>query len=221
MSKYWEDAYRNGHRQNYPWDAVVSFVFRNAPRDRPRDQIRILEVGCGTGSNLWFAAREGFSVSGIELSPDAIRTAEDRFAAEGLAGDFRVGSFDDLPFPDKDFDLVVDRAALTCADRPTIDRAVGEIGRVTRSASRFFMNCYADDHTSAGQTSGDGSKTVANIQTGSLAGLDRITFFSRDQLVDLFEGEWSIESLAKLELRETLEHAAGIHSEWRVVARKA
>ncbi|MEX0955332.1 MAG: class I SAM-dependent methyltransferase [Rhizobiaceae bacterium] len=221
MSKYWEDTYRNGHRQSYPWDVVVSFVFRNAPSDRPRDQIRILEVGCGTGSNLWFAAREGLSVSGIELSSDAIRMAEDRFAAEGLIGDFRIGSFDSLPFADEDFDLVVDRAALTCADRSTISRAVREIGRVTRPGGRFFMNCYADDHTSAGATSGDGSGTVVDVETGSLAGLDRITFFSRDQLLELLDEKWSIESLSKLELRETIEHVDSIHTEWRVVARRS
>ena len=93
MSRYWEDAYRNGHRQAYPWDAVVSFVMRNAPRDRPRDQVRILEVGCGTASNLWFASREGFNVSGIDISSDAIQFARTWFEREGLKGDLREGSF--------------------------------------------------------------------------------------------------------------------------------
>ncbi|KQI09009.1 hypothetical protein K777_09955, partial [Campylobacter coli CVM 41970] len=31
-----------------------------------RSKINILELGFGTGANLWFCAKEGFSVSGIE-----------------------------------------------------------------------------------------------------------------------------------------------------------
>jgi hypothetical protein len=58
----WDEIYGQGrHFNHYPYDAVVSFVFNNRPGDRPRDQVRVLEVACGAGNNLWFAAREGFS----------------------------------------------------------------------------------------------------------------------------------------------------------------
>ena len=36
---------------------------------------RILEVGCGMGNNLWFAAREGCRVSGLDAVESAIRFA--------------------------------------------------------------------------------------------------------------------------------------------------
>lgn len=39
----WEEKFAAGHVQYYPWDIVVSFVFRNAPRARPR------QVLCATG----------------------------------------------------------------------------------------------------------------------------------------------------------------------------
>jgi len=59
---HWEQQiYGQGaHLNLYPFDVVVTFVFRNAPRDRPRSEVRIVEIGCGAGNNLWFAAREGF-----------------------------------------------------------------------------------------------------------------------------------------------------------------
>ena len=85
----WEEKYASGHSQNYPWDAVVSFVFRHAPRSIPRSEVKILEVGFGTGANLWFAAREGFDVSGIEGSKTAVLGARNRFAKENIAGDLR------------------------------------------------------------------------------------------------------------------------------------
>ena len=57
-----EDKYAVGHVQNYPWNMVVYFVFRNLHRDRPRSEIKIMEFGFGLAPNLWFAAREGFKV---------------------------------------------------------------------------------------------------------------------------------------------------------------
>jgi len=65
FSSFWDKRYLSGYAQSYPWDSVVSFIFRNAPKDRPRSEIKVLEVGFGTGPNLWFAAREGFRTSGV------------------------------------------------------------------------------------------------------------------------------------------------------------
>ena len=75
----WEQKYSSGHAERYPWDAVVTFIFRNYPRNVARENVRILEVGFGTGPNLWFASREGFSVSGIEGSQSAVDYARSRF----------------------------------------------------------------------------------------------------------------------------------------------
>jgi 2-polyprenyl-3-methyl-5-hydroxy-6-metoxy-1,4-benzoquinol methylase len=79
LDPIWEEKYSAGHAQRYPWDPVVTFIFRNAPRDRPRSEVRILEVGCGTASNLWFAAREGFNVAGVDGGESAIAYAKQRF----------------------------------------------------------------------------------------------------------------------------------------------
>ena len=89
----WEEAiYSQGrHLNRYPFDAVVSFVYRYRPKVRAPQQIRILEVGCGAGNNLWFAAREGFDVAGIDGSDSAVDHARRRFEQEGLNGDLRVG----------------------------------------------------------------------------------------------------------------------------------
>lgn len=220
MADYWEAAYRSGHRQDYPWDCVVSFVFRAAPEGIERRDVHILEVGFGSGSNLRFAAGEGFSVAGIEASATAVDTAKARFAADGLDGDLRRGSFTDLPFPDASFDLIIDRAALSCAPRADIALAVGEIGRVARPGARFFFNPYADDHASAAAGRADGPGTRIAIDAGSLAGLDRITFVTSGDIDELFRDGWELEAKTKLEMRETLPGSGDMHSEWRVVARR-
>jgi len=59
---------------------------------KTKKNIKILEIGCGPGANLWFCAREGFSVYGIDLSKTAIERLKNRFKEEGLL-DRLLGAF--------------------------------------------------------------------------------------------------------------------------------
>ncbi|MBL4943493.1 methyltransferase domain-containing protein [Corynebacterium ulcerans] len=60
-----------------PWDVghpqrVVQKTLANYPKGR------LLDVGCGTGENAEFASTEGFAVTAIDLSSDAIQTCRKR-----------------------------------------------------------------------------------------------------------------------------------------------
>jgi 2-polyprenyl-3-methyl-5-hydroxy-6-metoxy-1,4-benzoquinol methylase len=122
----WEqEVYGRGRQLNrYPYHAVVSFVFRSFGNVADRSSVRLLELGCGAGNNLWFAAREGFDVAGIDGSVTAIGFAKERFAQDELRGDLRVGCFSALPWEDDSFDAVIDRGALTCVRRSVIENAL-------------------------------------------------------------------------------------------------
>src|SRR3954453_6294423 len=62
---------------------------------------RVLDVGCGTGEHVLLAASRGLDATGIDLSPTAIRAAEAKAAARGVANArFVVG--DVLSTPDRD-----------------------------------------------------------------------------------------------------------------------
>lgn len=219
LDPIWEDLYKQGgHANRYPWDIVVSFVFRNAPRDRPRDQVRILEVGSGTGSNLLFAAREGFTVTGVEGSASAVEYAQKRFKQEDLKGDLRVGDFTRLPFADGSFDLVFDRASLTCVGSEHLRQAVAEIRRVLVPGGRFLFNPYADSHSSyrSGRQRADGLTEA--ISAGTVVDVGPLHFVSRREIDDLFASSWRLESVQRLEITDMLHAGGDIHAEWRVIA---
>ncbi len=219
----WEDEiYGQGRQLNrYPFDAVVSFVFRNTPRDRPRHDVRILEIGCGAGNNLWFAAREGFSVTGIDASASAIAVAQRRLADEGFEADLQVGDFAVLPFEDDRFDLAIDRCALTCSGRSVTHRAVGEIHRVLKAGGFFFCNPYSDVHSScaSGEHGSDG--LVLNIHSGTLVGVGQICFYNLAQVKALFAEGWIMRSVQHSVITEELDDPPTFHAEWRVIAQKS
>jgi SAM-dependent methyltransferase len=67
---------------------------------------RVLDVGCGAGTDLVRFARAGALVSGIDLSASAIALARQNFAQQGFEADLREGDGEHLPYPDGTFDLV-------------------------------------------------------------------------------------------------------------------
>ena len=217
----WEtDFYSQGkHLNRYPFDIVVSFIFRYFPREKPRHHVRILEVGCGSGNNLWFAAREGFHVFGLDGSPSAIQYAKERFAAEGLEADLQLGDFTTLPYSDNFFDMVIDRGAITCCSRADACCAVEEIHRVLQPSGFFLHNSYSEKHFSATQGERDSEGTVHNIRAGTFAGIGQLYFYTEDEIRTLFAKGWSLECLQHIRQEDVL-GTIGDHCEWRVVARR-
>jgi SAM-dependent methyltransferase len=67
----------------------------------------VLDIGCGTGSLAALAAAAGHRVTGVDLAPRMVEAARAKFAAAGLAGEFRVG--DAAAPPAGAFDVVLAR----------------------------------------------------------------------------------------------------------------
>ena len=72
----WDRQYRsNDGFRRWPWEAVVACVSRRyaaVPREERRG-IRMLDLGCGAGGNLFFLASEGFRAVGLDSSQEALR----------------------------------------------------------------------------------------------------------------------------------------------------
>lgn len=217
----WQGIYQQGrHLNRYPWDVVVSFVYRHAPKDRDRSEIRILEVGCGAGNNLWFASREGFDVTGVDASDAVIEVARRRFREEGLSGDFRVADFTSLPLESNNFDLVIDRAAITNCGFITGAQAINEVRRVLNPGGFFLFNPYAvgDSSQKTGRPGPDG--VVLDISEEGLAGVGQICFYSEDDIRRAFADGWRLVSMQQMVMTDKLKDRDTLQSDWRVIAEK-
>jgi SAM-dependent methyltransferase len=216
----WEKKYADGHQTLYPWDLVVSFVFRYRPKEKKIGETNLLELGFGTGSNLWFAAREGFIVGGVEGSPSAVEKAKERFILEKLNGDLRLGDFTQLPFEDNAFDIALDRGSLVCVGKSLQKTAIKEVHRCLRKGGKFLLNGYTDDHSSrnAGIEGDDG--LISNITQGTLTGVGSLAFLSRSDINNFFADGWRLIKVERKEVIDMLNPSASIHSEWIVIAEK-
>lgn len=96
----------------------------------------VLEIGVGTGRNLYFYPTE-VHLTGVELSPKMLEIARRRARESGIEADLRVGDAQHLPFPDASFDTVV--ATLALCTIPDEHRAVIEAARVLRPGGRLLL----------------------------------------------------------------------------------
>jgi SAM-dependent methyltransferase len=101
---------------------------------------RLLEVGCGIGTDLARFARGGARVTGIDLSQTAIDLAAKNFATLGLTGDLRVADGEALPLADASFDVVYGHGVLQYAVRP--ERLIAEAHRVLVPGGQAIFMVY-------------------------------------------------------------------------------
>jgi SAM-dependent methyltransferase len=98
----------------------------------------ILELGCGTGNDAARLAGEGYSVTAVDVSDEAIGQAQARFGplARFLAADMTRR----LPFPGGSFDAVMSNVALHMFPDDVTREVFAQVGRLVRPGGRFVFH---------------------------------------------------------------------------------
>lgn len=105
--------------------------------------LRVLEIGCGVGTDAAQFARAGADYTGVDLTEAAIELARKRFELSCLQGIFQVADAENLDFADASFDIVYSHGVLH--HTPDTARAVREIYRVLKPGGRAIVMLYHRD----------------------------------------------------------------------------
>jgi arsenite methyltransferase len=102
---------------------------------RPEPGQRVLDLGCGSGLDVFVAALlvgAAGRAAGVDLTPEMLAWPRRHARANT---EFREGTVEALPFDDHSFDLVISNGALNLV--PDKDAAFREIFRVLRPGGAF------------------------------------------------------------------------------------
>lgn len=182
----WENIFRSKSWGKYPQEHIVRFVARSFYSMEDRSKVRLLEIGCGPGANVWFMAREGFSVCGIDGSTTAINQATQRLASEGLTADLRIGDYAQLPWPDATFDGAIENVSLYSNPSRAIERALKEVHRVLRPGAPFLSSFFSDQTWGYGAGNMTETDGFMDLYEGPLAGAGFCLFLKRSRVHELF-----------------------------------
>lgn len=130
----YEERYQTG---NTPWDHGMPDSNLMAWVKRwPIEPCKVLDIGCGTGENSVWLARQGFHATGCDLSPTAIERAQAKTAAAKVNCSFHTADFLKDKLPGLPFGFAIDRGCMHGME--------GEAGRQT------FSKRVAEHLTDAG-----------------------------------------------------------------------
>lgn len=155
----WNESYRN--RDNfvfYPHEEIIRFFARYISKRigihhyQARHQLaempKVLDLGCGIGRHLVFAAKTGVDIYGIDLSAQAIETAQAWLSQEGLTlseARLQQGSITTMPWRDAYFDFAFSHGVLDSMYFDIARAGIVELARVMKPNALFYCDLIAGD----------------------------------------------------------------------------
>jgi len=197
-SSNWEKIYYERDWGKYPEIELVRFISRRFSENNNLSEIKILDLGCGTGASTWYLAREGFNVFAIDGSESGVKKAIERLLKNGLEAEVSTGDFLNMPYHDNFFDCVIDITSIQHNTIESIETIIKKIHLMLKKDSYFFGIMACEDK---------------DIEKG----YGTIHFMSEDEIIDLFKAfsEISIDYVSRTDNNQQY-----LDKRWIVVAKK-
>lgn len=177
------------YRIRAPWDSVgvrrsLRALVETGVID-PESYPRTLDLGCGTGANVVYLAKQGFDSHGVDFSEVAIRKARRR-AAEAdvqvnlVVGDLTAPTIEGIEGP---YDFLVDFGTLDDLRGEARKKMTETVTRLSRPGSRYLEYCFYGP--------------TEELPRFSFSGISRLSHIAPGELEELYGEDWDVAILAE------------------------
>ena len=141
--RFYDESYLSAGfaaQRRYPNEELCRFMGRNyfdIPKNR-RQSVRILEVGCGSGANLWMIAREGFDTYGLDMSEESLKLCDEMLSMYSTSANLRMDDMVEMPYDPSSFDAVVDVLSSYCLNERRYATFLGKVARTLKPGGMYF-----------------------------------------------------------------------------------
>lgn len=172
-----------------PWDSIgVRRGLRTLVETgviHPDAYPRTIDLGCGTGANVVYLAKQGFESHGVDFSEVAIAKARRRADEAGVdanlvVGDLTAPSIDGIEGP---YDFLLDFGTLDDLRGEAREKMAATITRLSRPGSRYLEYCFYG--------------VTEELPRFSFRGTSRLSHIAPGELEELFGESWDIEKLSE------------------------
>ncbi len=189
FSNKWEKIYKK--KSNYsiwPWSEVVSLFYNHFNLNKFKNKkIKILELGCGAGANIPFFNDKKFDYYAVDGSQTIIKALKVKYP--NLKKKIKSCDFTkEIPFQEE-FDLILDRASITCNNKKSIISSINLIrGKLKKNGIFFGIDWYSTKSSDARKGKMDGDKfTRKNMKNSIFADAGSFHFSNERMMRNYFK----------------------------------
>mgnify|MGYP000619202143 CR=1 FL=1 len=138
-----------------PWDTgitppeVYEFLSSHPPG-------RVLDMGCGTGTNLITFISKGWQACGVDFSPLAVAKARKKIEKAGLSAELYNADVSQLSFLEGQFDLILDIGCYHSLSFSSRKKYQSTIERVLKPGGYFLIYAHLSDGGEKSRSTGAG-----------------------------------------------------------------
>ena len=188
-----ERIYRKTPLNEIPWNietppnVLVELV--DSGKVKP---CKTIDLGCGTGNYSIYLASVGFDVTGIDISPTAIKIANENAKKKGIKCNFLVADvLGNLNEVKEKFDFAYDWELLHHIFPEQRRIYVENVYKILNPGGKYLSVCFSEKDPEFG-----GSIKYRKTRLSTI-----LYFSSEDELIDLFERYFNIKELRKIEIK--------------------
>jgi 2-polyprenyl-3-methyl-5-hydroxy-6-metoxy-1,4-benzoquinol methylase len=187
-----DEIYRNMNPQDIPWNieappnALIELV--ESGKVKP---CKTIDLGCGAGNYAIYLAGMGFDVTGVDISPTAIKMAKENAKKKGVKIDFLVADvLGDLHEVKETFDFAYDWELLHHIFPEERKKYVKNVHEILNHKGRYLSVCFNEKDPQFG---GSGKYVKTRIGT--------VLYLSfEEELRNLFDPGFNIKDLKTIEI---------------------
>ena len=144
LKNAWEDWHIKGFGPRYPHEILIQFSLRNFPNKDLRQEVRVLDVGCGSGADIVFLAQEGFDVYGVDISSSGLSHAKSKLDEFHLKANLKLECAETIKFPKEYFHLVVSTGVYQYLTHDQVNQSLSRISKILKHKGKGLF-VFASD----------------------------------------------------------------------------
>jgi len=150
---------------------------------------KVLDVGCGEGFYSIYLAKQGFEVTGIDISENAIKYAGQNAEKAGVDIQFVVMNLNDLSKLNKNFDFIFEWSIVHLITPLEKEKYIKNINNVLKDGGKYLCVCF---NINTPQFGNRGKKEIILGEDARALQKQKLYFYSLDELKKLFENYFKV-----------------------------